>query len=400
MRASRTIARLGALTALAIAGCQTPAKQEFDQREAAVDLRRLYEPLASTDPALLERLESLEADHIAFELSLDGAAQLPYALPDDVLWSDQRAVFYRIDSGSGPEWLYFNGATLRVSPVTPPYASDGDLVPAANGGFSIYRSVPVRKGGVIRTGDLEVFRFDFVLTPEGKIESTGSQRITNVLGADLQPVPVAGLDRVIYVHQDKDAPRELRIGDANGGPPRPLFEGQNFDAMLPAMLADGRLIFLSDQLGYYSLFQLADAAGYVRAVDQHRIASDPAPPDWRALLRPFEYPLPVAQAKTGLFVASVPRDGRLVPVLLEVPHELDLPTIAQLVEAHNPHVNEMRARYAAALIDAARFKLNNYPKLDLGFSFEDHIEVFDNMPTLFPGDTRSEERRVGKECRL
>ncbi len=387
MTATRTIARLGALAAFALAGCQTPSKQEFDQREAAIDLRRLYEPLASSNPALLERLDSLEADHIAFELSPSGAAQLPYALPDDVLWSDQRAVFYRIDGDSGPEWLYFSGATLRVTPVTPPFAPDGDLVPAANGGFSIYRSIPVRKGGVVLTGDLEIFRFDFVLTPEGNIESTGSQRVTAVLGPDLQPVPVAGLDRVIYVHQDEDAPRELRIGDANAGPPRPLFAGQDFDAMLPAMLADGRLIFLSDQLGYYSLFQLANAADYVRTVDQQRTNTDPAPPDWRALVRPFEYPLPVTQSKTGLFVASVPRDGRLVPALLEIPHELGLSTIAQLTEAHNPHVNEMRARYAAALIDAARFKLNNYPTLDLGLSFEDHIEVFDQMPTLFPADT-------------
>ncbi len=381
------IKSLAALVCLALAGCQTPAKQEFAQREAAIDLRRLYEPLASTDPALLERLESLEADHVAFELTPSGAKQLPYALPDSVLWSDQRAVFYRIDGETGPEWLYFSGATLRVQPIVPPFAPEGDLIPSPDGGFSIYRSIPVSKGGVIYTGDLEVFRFDFLLSPEGNIEATGSQRITKIPGADLQPIPVSGLNRVIYVHQDEDAPRELRIGDPNGSAPRPLFEGQDFDAVLPTILPDGRLIFLSDQLGFYGLFQLDNASDYVRAAELHRTGDGPAPQDWRTLLRPFEYPLPITQPKRGIFVASVPRNGRLVPALLEVPDQLDLPTIAQLVESHNPHVNEMRARYAAALIDAARFKLNNYPKLDFGLSFEDHIEVFDNMPTLFPGDT-------------
>jgi outer membrane protein TolC len=386
-RNARIGCRFWALAAVLLAGCQTPSKQEFDQREAAVDLRQLYEPLASTDPALLERLDSLEAGHVAFELSPAGAAQLPYSLPDDVLWSEQRAVFYRIEGDSGPEWLYFSGATLRVEPVTPPFAADGGLVPAADGGFSIYRSVPVRKGGVIGTGDLDLFRYDFTLSPEGKIEATGVHRVTAEAGADLQPVPLGGVDRVIYIHQKDDAPHELRIGDSQGGPARPLFEGQDFDAILPALLSDGRLVFLSDQLGYYSLFQLADAEAYVRALESHRAEDPAALPDWRTLVRPVEYPLPAARAKHAIFVASVPKNGRLVPALLRVPENLDMPAIARLVEAHNPRVNEMRARYAAALIGAARFKLNNWPKLDLGLSFEDHIQIFDNMPVLFPGDT-------------
>ncbi len=377
----------GALALAVLAGCQTPSKQEFDQREAAVDLRRLYEPLASTDPELLDRLDSLDATHVAFELSPAGAAQLPYALPDDVLWSDQRAVFYRVDGDAGPEWFYFSGATLRVEPIVQPFAPGGELVPGPDGGFAIYRSVPVRKGGVVRTGDLDLFRYDFVLSAEGKIEAAGVHRVTAEPGPDLQPVALGGIDRVVYVHQEDDAPHELRIGDSQGGPARPLFNGQNFDAILPALLSDGRLVFLSDQLGYYSLFQLADAEGYVRALDSAPAADPAAAPDWHALVRPVEYPLPTPRAKRGIFVASVPKNGRLVPALLRVPDALDLATIARLVEAHNPSVNELRTRYAAALIGAARYKLNNWPKLDLGISFDDRVQIFDNAPTLFPGDT-------------
>ena len=112
MTGARTVLLGAAIVALA--GCQTPAKQEFDQAEANVDLRRLYEPLATTDPALLERLDSLKGDHVAFALTPDGAQELDASLPDEALWSDQRAVFYRVDAENG---------VLPPEPGTPAYAS-------------------------------------------------------------------------------------------------------------------------------------------------------------------------------------------------------------------------------------------------------------------------------------
>lgn len=384
---------LAVLAGAVLAGCQTPSKQEFNQVDQATDYRRLYEPLASSDPALLERLDTLQAEHVAFELTPAGAQRVPYPLPEELLWSPQRAVFYKVQRDDGTiQWLYFNGLKLRVEALERPLPADGDLVPAGDTGYAIYRSVPVRKGGVVSTGDLDLFRYEFTITEDGRIDATGYQRITRDEGEDLQPAPMVGVERVVYVHQDPDAPHALMIADPHAGPPRPLFDGQDFDALFPALLPDGRLVFFSDQLGYLSLFQLDDAAEYVRALERYRMGADNTPPpDWRTLVRPFEYPFPQPQAKQDIFVASVPKDGALQPVLLRLPETLDLATIVRLTEAHNARVNERRARYAAALIDAARYKLNNWPRIDLGLSFEDRIDLFGNVPRLFTGDTLSEQ---------
>lgn len=382
-----------AVAAGLLAGCQTPSKQEFNQAEQAVDMRRLYEPLAASDPALLERLETLEAEHIAFDLTPQGADRVPYPLPEEALWSPQRAVFYKLtDDDGSTRWLYFNHLKLRVEPLERPLPLDGDVVADGDTGYAVYRSIPVRKGGVVSTGDLELFRYAFAIDGEGRLEATGYQRITRDDGEDLQPAPMVGVERVVYVHQPEDGPARLMIADPHAGPPRPLFEGQDFQSLFPAHLPDGRLVFFSDQLGYLSLFQLAGAAEYVRALERYRAgAEDDPPPDWRTLVRPFEYPFPRPQAKRDIFVASVPKDGKLQPVLLRLPNRLDLPTIARLVEAHNATVNERRARYAAALIDAAQYKLNNWPRLDFGLSYEDRVDFLGNVPRLFTGDTLSEQ---------
>ena len=49
-------------------------------------------------------------------------------------------------------------------------------------------------------------------------------------------------------------------------------------------------------------------------------------------------------------------------------------------------MNERRARYASALLDAAEFKLNNWPRLDLGLSYDQAVTWFDNMPAVLAGD--------------
>lgn len=383
----RPIAAIGAL-ALAFVGCQTTPRQTFVQREQAVDFRQLYEPLAASDPDLLRAMRTLDAESVAFDLTALGARRVPYPLPEELLWSEQRAVFYRVDQAGQSRWLYFNPLKLRVEAVERPLPADGDLVPMGEDGFGVYRSVPVKKGGVETTADLDLFRFDFAIDEEGRIAPAGYERITYVKGADMQPAPFTEVERVVYVHAAEDAPHQLLVADPYAGPARPLFEGQDFDALFPAILPDGRLVFFSDEPGYYALYQLGDAAEYVRALERFRQrAEDSPPPDWRTLVRPFEYPFPQPQLKRDIFIASVPSNGALVPQLLQLPETVDFDTLARLVRAHNPHVNEWRARYAAALVDAARYKLNNWPRLDFGISFEDRVEVFSSMPTLFAGDT-------------
>jgi len=393
MTGIRPIPRLvaSALLTIVAAGCQSLTSSELEQKQQAVDFRALYEPLAASDPDLLRRLDALDAEHVAFDLTDDGAKRVPYPLPGEALWSVQRAVFYRIQDDGATRWLYFDPLNLRVQPLEPPYPVQGDIVPFEDGGFAVYRSVIADKGGVEIRGDMEVFRFAFRFV-NGRLESAGHRRITWSEGDDLQPAAMPGTERVIYVHQPENGRQELRVANPYNPDARPLFEGQDFNAAFPARLSDGRLAFFSDALGFYSLFQLHDAEAYLRELETWRANRGKGdPPDWRGRVQPFEYPFPAAREKRDIFLASLPKDGKLQPVLVRLPEELDIMTVARLVEAHNPSVNERRARYAAALVDAARFKLRNWPVLNFGLSYQDRIELLDDAPRLFTGDTLSEQ---------
>ena len=388
---SRSLATVVLATAV-FAGCVTGSFQEFDQTVKAGNQHRLYEPLAATPQGLLEQLSEVDlAPASVFHLSSMGAEPYTDPLTPELYWNEDMAVFFRIEDGEDEEnpWLYFNGHKLRIETIQEPLARDGDLAPAADGAFSLYRSVPVRKGGVRLTADLDLFRYDFRVTPEGDLEATGYQRITRAKGADYQAVPIVTTERIVYIHHEKDEPRRLMVGDIYGGPPRPLFDNQDFDALFPTMLTDGRLVFVADLLGHYSLFQVENASEYIRELETMRAKHEETEGAFvfSEIARPFVYPFPRSEHEGKMLLASVSADGRPRPVLQTLPDRFDLDAVADHVRAHNPAVNGRRARYAAALLDAAQFKLNNWPSLDLGLSYDNAVSLFDNIPAVFTGDT-------------
>ena len=388
---------LASLIAAALTGgCVTGSLQEFDQTLKADDSHRLYEPLAATPQTVLEQLAEIELEPtVVFLLSQHGIQRAYETPPQEAYWDEDKAVFFRpvTEGEDDAAWLFFNNHKLRMEAVVDPMPMDGDLVSTGEGTFSIYRSVPVRKGGVRLHGDLELYRFDFQLTDEGDLEAGDFQRLTRENGADLQPVPIYGTERVVYVHHPEGEPRELRLADPDGGPPRPLFDDQDFDVLFPTMLSDGRLAFVADVLGYYALYQVEEAVQYVRELETMRYEHVDTRRQFLfdEVARPFVYPFPKSEHKGRRILASMGEDGKLLPVLEHLPAELDLRAIADLVEAHNPWVNQRRTAYAAALLNAAQFKLRNWPSLDLGLSYDHAVEVFDNMPLLFTGDTITKE---------
>ena len=388
---SRPLAILILATAV-FTGCVTGSFQEFDQTVKAGDQHRLYEPLAATPQGLLEQLSEIDLEPASvFHLSAMGAELYTDPLTPELYWNEDKAVFFRLASTEDEEnpWLYFNGHKLRIETIQEPLARDGDLAPAADGAFSIYRSVPVRKGGVRLTADLDLFRYDFRVGSEGCLEVAGYQRITRAKGADYQAVPIVTTERIVYIHHEKDKPHRLMVGDIYGGPPRPLFDDQDFDALFPAMLTDGRLVFVADLLGHYSLFQVENASEYVRELETMRANHEETEGAFifSQIARPFVYPFPRSEHEGKMLLASISEDGTPRPVLQTLPDQFDLEAIADHVRAHNPAVNGRRARYAAALLDAAQFKLNNWPSLNLGLSYDEAVTWFDNMPAIFTGDT-------------
>ncbi|MCH8204553.1 MAG: TolC family protein, partial [Candidatus Hydrogenedentes bacterium] len=380
------------LLATILGGCVPGSLQEFDRTIQISDQHRLYEPLAATPQGILERLAEIDLEPATvFHLSSMGAEPYTDPLTPELYWNEDKAVFFKIENGDDEEnpWLYFNGHKLRIETIQDPLARDGDLAPAAEGAFSLYRSVPVRKGGARLTADLELFRYDFRVTPEGDLETVGYQRITRAKGADYQAVPIVTTERIVYIHHEKNGPHRLMVGDIYGGPPRPLFVDQDFDALFPAMLSDGRLVFVADLLGHHSLFQVENASEYVRELETLRANHQETKGAFvfSEIARPFVYPFPRSEHEGNMLLASVSEDGRPRPVLQILPDRFDLAAVADQVRAHNPAVNERRARYATAMLDAAQFKLNNWPRLDLGLSYDDAISLFDNIPAVFTGDT-------------
>ena len=102
------------------------------------------------------------------------------------------------------------------------------------------------------------------------------------------------------------------VGDIYGGPPRPLFVDQDFDALFPAMLSDGRLVFVTDLLGHHSLFQVENASEYVRELETMRANHEDTEGAFvfSEIARPFVYPFPRSEHDGTMLLASVSEDGR------------------------------------------------------------------------------------------
>lgn len=359
----------------------------------ATDARHLYEPLASTPQLVLEQMEEVEMrPALVFRLTPTGASDYPVPLPEELYWDENKAVFYQLggdaDGENFGDWYYFNSHKLRIEPILDEPTLEGDLIPTGEGTFSIYRSISVEKGGAHGTADLELFRYDFVKTEENTIEVEGYQRITSAAGADYQAIPIYGTERIVYVHHEKDGPQTLMVGDPYAGPARPLFDDQDFNAMFPNMLSDGRMVFVSDIMGYLSLYQIDDGVDYIRRLETERAKDEGKKQkiEFADVARPFVYPFPEDEHKGRMILASMGDEGKLRPVLERLPESMGLAGIADLVRAHNPGVNQHRAQYAAAILNAAQFKLNNYPRLDLGISYDQSVEFLDDFPLIFTGD--------------
>ncbi|HYE05572.1 MAG TPA: TolC family protein [Planctomycetota bacterium] len=335
-RRFRSSSRLGAgvagiacVSALLIAGCGRDAATRHDQERETERQRRLYAdlaaPLTGGHDALRVALADARARCVAFRLG-DGGADQVDAPAQDGLSDEALAVFFVCTRDDRREILLFDPRSFSLTALSP-----------EGGKVSIARALASSLRG---DHGLDVHRFDFALA-DGGPKAAGHARLTDHGHAAL---PLVWPEREVVVFADDRSGNRLMAVPVGGGAARPLTEDA-FGASFAARRAlDGGLIFAGGPgEGAYRLWRLSPGDA---APTPYEATADAAPPTH--------------------VLSFAERDGRLEPVLLDVPRRPDLAALAALVEARNPAISRRRALLAAALIEARQARLALRPTLHTG----------------------------------
>ena len=385
----------GAIICLLLTGCTHQSYKEFDYNLTSVEARQLFEPMVMGQDALLSKLGKAESSPVIFTISANGVTRLENDSGDHDYWEEDKIVFL----GSGTEvadskWLYLNPRKLELEPLLSRNNVDSDLVITGMDTFHVFRVVPVGGRLPLAKKRLNLFRYDFELTEDNDITVRDYYQLTYDLDTDLAPTPLPDIERLLYLHKESDDFCRLMITDYAGNDPVPLFGEQVCDIRHPRLLVDGRLVFGANKGEGFSLHQIDDIQDCVSSPPLSDEVSEeidgPVSPLTGDAIEAFEYPFPDDDRESEKTVFStVLEDGILKPVLLELPAEYDLAILCDLVQTHNPAVNERRLLLASALLEAKQVRLANWPLINLGFEIGSAEEIFYDLPEIVSGDTLS-----------
>ena len=339
-----------AMITLAASGlsCARHGEASLEQDTAVLNERQVYQdltrPLSADIVALATRIPSAGAITCAFLLRPSGAVAESGEPADEVVWANDRALFYSIPAAgaTAARLLYLDPRELTLSDLAAGPASDArrhdDLV-------QVVRALPFNR----RSGDqLQVVRFDFRLA-DGVLRPAGLVRLTTAATQDTLPT-LAGAEggMVAYVATDDVANHHrLMTVPLAGGEPRQALPDQRGEVRLPRRLPDGDILVAGDAAGFFQ------------------------PQRWTPgsdTLRPFTAAVPSPTPAGGVVLATTGNAGRLEAKLLRLPERVDLPTVLSLVAARNLAVNQRRALLAAALLEARRERLAHLPTFTASIS--------------------------------
>lgn len=350
-------------------GCVRKDYPRFEQEMSASETRQLYDPLFNGQQALLETLGKTDVQPVVFSISASQVSRLKKTPAGELLWDENKVVFFKVPhkKQSGFHYYYFHPRELRLSELNNQPQAGSDMMKTGPGRYAIFRALASRTSR--RGRDLSVYRIDFSASSDGTIKYMSKTNLTLSPGNSTMPVLIPHAGRVLYLHEYSKKFHILRTVKVDGADDQPLIPSQNFDAIHPKILPDGRIVFAANPKGYFRLYS------YDQATKE---------------LAEFKEKLPAPEGAGKVMLGGIFKDGAYVPAVFTLPEKLDLKSILALAMAHNPAVNKNRALLAAALLEAGQTKLNNIPSLSFGLHYTPDVGVALKEPLFFSGDFLSQ----------